>query len=106
MKCFLVCGGAGFIGAYFVRSLLHDNHKVINLDLLTYAATLQTLDEFKKYKNYKFIKGDIRDKKKIKNVFNRFFQRTIKFFTFDYTIFKRSAFEIKFNKESWAYTPL
>jgi len=72
MKCFLVCGGAGFIGAYFVRSLLHDNHKVINLDLLTYAATLQTLDEFKKYKNYKFIKGDIRDKKKIKNVFNSF----------------------------------
>ena len=48
MKCFLVCGGAGFIGAYFVRSLLHDNHKVINLDLLTYAASLQTLSEFKK----------------------------------------------------------
>ena len=61
MKCFLVCGGAGFIGAYFVRSLLHDNHKVINLDLLTYAATLQTLDEFKKYKNHfiplKYIRG-------------------------------------------------
>ena len=72
MKCFLICGGAGFIGAHFVRSLLNDNHKVINLDLLTYAATLQTLDEFKKYKNYKFIKGDIRDKKKIKNVFNSF----------------------------------
>ena len=72
MKCFLICGGAGFIGAHFVRSLLNDNHKVINLDLLTYAASLQTLHEFKKYKNYRFIKCDIRDKKKIKNIFKNF----------------------------------
>ena len=64
MKSFLVCGGAGFIGSHFIRSLLNDNYKVINFDLLTYAASTKTLSQFNRNKNYKFIKGDIADKKK------------------------------------------
>ena len=63
-KFFLVCGGAGFIGSNYIRSLLKDNYKVINLDLLTYAASSKNLYDFYKNKNYKFIKGDIGDKKK------------------------------------------
>jgi len=69
MKCYLVCGGAGFIGSHFIRSLLNDNYKIVNLDLLTYAASLQTLSEFKKNKNYTFIKCNIGDKKKIRKIF-------------------------------------
>ena len=64
-KFFLVCGGAGFIGSNYIRSLLKDNYKVINLDLLTYAASSKNLSDFDKNKNYKFIKGDIGDKKKV-----------------------------------------
>ena len=45
-KTYLVCGGAGFIGSHFIRSLLKDNYKIINLDLLTYAASLKNLSEF------------------------------------------------------------
>ena len=65
-KFFLVCGGAGFIGSNYIRSLLKDNYKVINLDLLTYAASSKNLSDFDKNKNYKFVKGDIGDKKKVK----------------------------------------
>ena len=72
MKTFLVCGGAGFIGSHFVRSLLNDNYKVINFDLLTYAASLDTIRDFKKNKNYTFIKGDISNKKKIQSLLNKF----------------------------------
>ena len=71
-KTYLVCGGAGFIGSHFIRSLLKDNYKIINLDLLTYAASLKNLSEFNKNKNYKFIKGNIGDKKKIKSILKKF----------------------------------
>ena len=71
-KFFLVCGGAGFIGSNYIRSLLKDNYKVINLDLLTYAASSKNLSDFDKNKNYKFIKGDIGDKKKVKFILEKF----------------------------------
>ena len=71
-KFFLDCGGAGFIGSNYIRSLLKDNYKVINLDLLTYAASSKNLSDFDKNKNYKFIKGDIGDKKKVKFILEKF----------------------------------
>ena len=71
-KFFLVCGGAGFIGSNYIRSLLKDNYKVINLYLLTYAASSKNLSDFDKNKNYKFIKGDIGDKKKVKFILEKF----------------------------------
>ncbi|MCM8831500.1 MAG: dTDP-glucose 4,6-dehydratase [Candidatus Omnitrophica bacterium] len=71
---FLVTGGAGFIGSNFIRYILqlYQNYKVINLDCLTYAGNLENLKDVEKNKNYKFIKGDIRNvtllKKLIKNI--------------------------------------
>lgn len=61
----LVTGGAGFIGAnfidYWARNHLKDT--IINLDAITYAANPLTVKmHSKKYKNYTFIKGDIRNK--------------------------------------------
>jgi len=69
MSKIFVTGGAGFIGSNFVKSLLNDNHNVINYDLLTYAASKDTLKEFSNTRNFKFIKGDISDKRKINKIF-------------------------------------
>lgn len=60
-KNILVTGGAGFIGSSLVRLLLEKNHKVIVLDLLTYAGNTNNLAEVADHKNFTFVKGDIRD---------------------------------------------
>ena len=71
-KTFLICGGAGFIGSHFIRSMLKDKNIIINFDLLTYAASQSTLSEFNINKNYKFVKGNIGDKKKIGFVLKKY----------------------------------
>lgn len=60
----LVTGGAGFIGANFVRYILnkYPDYQIINLDLLTYAGNLENLKDTETNPNYKFVKGDILDK--------------------------------------------
>jgi dTDP-glucose 4,6-dehydratase len=61
----LVTGGAGFIGANFVRMIANGRlsgiSSVIVLDKLTYAGVISNLDEAKKISDYKFIEGDICD---------------------------------------------
>ena len=61
----LVTGGAGFIGSCFVRHMLktHPDYKIINLDALTYAGNIENLDDIKDNPNYKFVHGNICDKK-------------------------------------------
>ncbi len=63
MKTLLVTGGAGFIGANFVRMVLdeHSDMKVVNLDVLTYAGNLENLDGYLDRENHVFVKGDICD---------------------------------------------
>ena len=48
MKTVLVTGGAGFIGSNFVRHLFatSSEYKVVNVDVLTYAGNLRTLQMF------------------------------------------------------------
>jgi dTDP-glucose 4,6-dehydratase len=66
----LVTGGAGFIGSHFIRYILqtYPDYKVTNLDLLTYAGKLENLRDIEKHKNYKFVKGDIRNFKLAKGL--------------------------------------
>jgi dTDP-glucose 4,6-dehydratase len=61
----LVTGGAGFIGANFIKYWLenHPEDKIINLDKLTYAGNLENTSDFQSNKNYRFIYGDICDEK-------------------------------------------
>ena len=62
---YLITGGCGFIGSHFVRLILnkYKDSEVINLDKLTYAGNLGNLRDIEKNSRYKFIKGDICDKK-------------------------------------------
>jgi dTDP-glucose 4,6-dehydratase len=59
----LVTGGAGFIGANYVRLLLErgEDH-VVNFDLLTYAGNLENLAGSEDDPHYRFVRGDIRDR--------------------------------------------
>ena len=67
MKTYLVTGGAGFIGANYVKYLLHAKYKdedvrVVVLDLLTYAGNLGTISDDIDGNRCVFVKGDIRDR--------------------------------------------
>lgn len=60
----LVTGGAGFIGSNFVRYVLanHPDVFVLNLDLLTYAGSLENLHDLPNEANYQFVQADICEK--------------------------------------------
>ena len=60
----LVTGGAGFIGANFVRFVLRERPgvRVTNLDCLTYSGNLENLAGLEDEPRYTFVKGDIRDR--------------------------------------------
>lgn len=73
MKKFIVTGGCGFIGSALIRHIIEvTNHKVLNIDKLTYAGNLDSLIKIKDKINYSFKKIDIRDALKINKLFNEY----------------------------------
>src|SRR5690606_2367311 len=65
----LVTGGAGFIGSAVVRRAIADGHEVVNLDALTYAASLSNVAEVADHPRYRFEKADIRDRAALDRIF-------------------------------------
>tara|TARA_B100001057_G_scaffold449723_1_gene491183 strand:+ start:7 stop:1020 length:1014 start_codon:yes stop_codon:yes gene_type:complete len=63
MKKIIVTGGLGFIGSNLIELLIKKNYFVINIDKVTYSSNFYNVREFKSFKNYKFIKCSIGDKK-------------------------------------------
>ena len=59
---YLITGGAGFIGSALIRHLISStNHKVLNIDCLTYAGNLDSLESIKTSPQYSFKNIDICD---------------------------------------------
>lgn len=70
MKKIVVTGGAGFIGSALCRYLVEStNIEVVNVDKLTYAANLRSLDTIKDHPRYKLIQQDICDHAAVQKIF-------------------------------------
>lgn len=58
----VVTGGLGFIGSNFIRRILSKGlHSIVNIDKMTYAASLKTKRELDVLPNYTFVRADICD---------------------------------------------
>jgi dTDP-glucose 4,6-dehydratase len=70
----LVTGGAGFIGSNFVSQILSSTQQltVINLDKLTYAGNLATVEQFANNPQQIFVRGDIGDRQLIDNLLAKY----------------------------------
>ena len=70
---YLVTGGAGFIGGNFViKQVLQEDNEVLNFDKLTYAGNLDTLKNVVGYPGYRFVQGDICDRRVVNDSINKF----------------------------------
>lgn len=74
MTTYLVTGGAGFIGANFVKYMLenHQDIRIIILDELTYAGNLATIEEDIDNERCIFVKDDICNKKTVEELFEKY----------------------------------
>jgi dTDP-glucose 4,6-dehydratase len=74
MKSILLTGTAGFIGSNFVPYFLdkYPSYRLISLDLLTYAGTLDNLKEVENNPRHIFVKGNICDRELVQSLFERY----------------------------------
>lgn len=69
-KTILVTGGAGFIGSAVVRHIIENTqNNVVNVDKLTYAGNLESLESVENNPRYAFEQVDICDAKALARVF-------------------------------------
>ncbi len=74
----LVTGGAGFIGSALVRHLIRETGEcVVNVDCLTYAATLESLEEVAASPRYTFAEVDICDAASLREVFDLYAPKAV-----------------------------
>ena len=71
MRNILITGGAGFIGANFIRYWVdrHPGDRMVNLDALTYAGNPENLAAIDTLPVYRFVHGDINDRQCLDEVF-------------------------------------
>ena len=68
----VVTGGYGFIGSNFIVKLLESNEdcKITNIDAELNGSNPKNLDSIKNHENYKFVKGNITNRKLMEEVIN------------------------------------
>ena len=73
MKTYLITGGAGFIGSNFVLAeRQRGDVRILNLDLLTYAANPANLQSLDGDRDYVFIHGDIGDRARVAEILHTY----------------------------------
>ena len=73
MNTIFVTGGAGFIGSNFIMHMLDTAEMtIVNLDSLTYAGSLYSLNNFKTNPKYIFEKGSINDRELLEFLFEKY----------------------------------
>ena len=72
MSKILVTGGLGFIGSNLITKLLEKNYKVLNIDKVSYASNFYNTKDFSRNKNYKFIKCNLNNLKKLQQIINKY----------------------------------
>ncbi len=69
----LITGGAGFIGSAVIRYLIAKSEfNIVNIDKLTYAGNLESLESIKDSSRYNFEKIDICDETGIEYIFSKY----------------------------------
>ena len=69
----IVTGGAGFIGSALVRHLVFEKgYDVLNIDALTYAGNLASLESVEGKPNYRFLRADICDRRAMEQAVSEF----------------------------------
>jgi len=72
-RTILITGGAGFIGSALVRHLVREAEmRVVNVDCLTYAGSLESLAEVADEPGYVWERVDIRNREAVRKVFQRY----------------------------------
>lgn len=70
---FLVTGGAGFIGVSVIHHLINDlGFTVVNVDKLTYAGNIESLESVSNSPFYSLEQADVCDHKTIKEIFDKY----------------------------------
>ena len=71
-KTILITGGAGFIGSALIRHIIMKNeHRVVNVDKLSYSGNLQSLVSVESSERYIFENVDICDEKELLRIFTK-----------------------------------
>ena len=69
----LITGGAGFIGSALIRHLIENTDvSIINVDKLTYAGNLESLEPVADSPNYRFEQVDICDEAAVRRLFEQY----------------------------------
>ncbi|HEB96223.1 MAG TPA: dTDP-glucose 4,6-dehydratase [Sedimenticola thiotaurini] len=72
-KTLLVTGGAGFIGSAVIRYLIeHHDLTLVNVDKLTYAGNLESLEAVADHPNYRFEQVDVCDETEVRRLFQQY----------------------------------
>lgn len=72
-KRILITGGAGFIGSALIRHLIQNSpHQIANIDKLTYAGNLHSLELVAASERYQFYQHDICDAEAMAAIFTSF----------------------------------
>lgn len=69
----LITGGAGFIGSAVVRHVIENtSDEVINIDCLTYAGNLESVESVSNHERYHFIEANICDSNVLADIFSQY----------------------------------